>query len=216
MRQKRILLFVVALACGLGLMFAGCDNNPLPDWEDPWPTGNEAPVISSAAPESAKSGDSVVLSGSGMSATADNNFVLLGAGTGWYLCDVTTASATSITITLPEGHDNLPFDEWTIIDTIMGYHFAGYPDSEINYIDSSEIDTVIGTDTTWVYDTSRAVYTAPETVTAAMAQTSPFEIKMSARGAELWSNSLTFNAIPPDEDREYRWASLVVISKGDD
>jgi hypothetical protein len=215
MRQKRILLFVVALACGLGLMFAGCDKNPLPDYEDPWPTGNEAPTISSAAPDSGKAGDSVVLAGSNMSATADNNFVLLGAGRGLYLCDVSTASATSITIAVPDGADNLPFDEWTIIDTVMGHHFTGYPDSEISDIDSSEIDTVIGTDTTWVYDTSWTVYTAPETVTTELLQTSAFEIKMSARGAELWSNAVTFNVIPTDQG-SYRLDSLVVISKGDE
>jgi hypothetical protein len=201
----------------MGLMFAGCDNNPLPDFEDPWPTGNEPPAISSAAPDSGKAGASVVLSGSNMSATADNNFVLLGAGRGLYLCDVSAASATSITITVPDGADNLPFTEWTVIDTIMGYHFpaGSYPDSEIADIDSSEIDTVIGTDTTWVYDTSWAVYTAPETVTTGFLQTSAFAIKMSARGAELWSNSVAFNVIPVDQG-SYRWPSLVVLDRGEE
>ena len=67
-----------------------------------------------------------------------------------------------------------------------------------------------------LYDTSWTVYDAPETVTTGMAQTSDFVIKMSARGSESWSNTVTFKVIPPDEDREYRWPSLVVISKAEE
>jgi hypothetical protein len=208
MRQNRILLFVVVLACGLGLLFSGCNDNPLPDWTDPWPTGNEAPTISAATPDSGKSGATVKLSGSNMSGTADNNFVLLGTGRGLYLCDVSAASASEVTIAVPSGADNLAFDEWVVIDTVLG---QGGP--EIDEIDT--ISNVAGTadslyDTLWLYEDG------PETVTTGMAQTSPFIIKMSARGSEAWSNTITFNVIPPDEDKAYRWSELVVISKGDE
>ncbi|MFC2075699.1 hypothetical protein ACFLT7_01325 [candidate division KSB1 bacterium] len=211
MSQNRILLFVVALACGLGLLFSGCDKNPLPDWEDPWPTGGEAPTISAATPDSALAGATVKLSGSGMNATADNNFVLLGSGTGLYLCDVSAATASEVSIAVPEAAENLPFDDWTIIDTIMGTHFAAYPDSEIASIDTTRN---VADDADSLYDTTWTVYaTGPDTVTTDMAQTTSFVIKMSARGSELWSNTLTFRVIPPDEDREYRQATLVVLDK---
>ena len=212
MTQNRILLYVVVLACGLGLLFAGCDSNPLPDWEDPWPTGEEAPTISAATPDSAKSGVAVKLSGSGMNATAENNFVMLGSGSGLYLCDVSAASASEITIAIPDGADNLPFDEWTVIDTIMG-QFAAYPDSEIASIDTTRN---YADDADSLYDTNWTVYTAAETVTTDMAQTSSFVIKMSARGSESWSNTLAFKVIPPDEDREYRWGSLVILDKNEE
>ena len=209
MSQKRILLFVVALVCGLGLILPGCDKNALPDWEDPWPTGGEAPNISAPSPDSGKVGDAIKLAGSNMNATAANNFVMMGSGTGLYLCEVTAASASEITITVPDGANNLPFDEWTIIDTIM---YQSAPDSEVASIDTTRnvADTADS-----LYDTSWTVWLTPETVTTGMAQTSAFEIKLSARGSELWSNTVAFNVIPPDEDREYRWGSLVVISKGE-
>ena len=214
MRQNRILLYVAVLACGLGLLFTGCDKNPLPDWDDPWPTGEEAPTISAATPDSAKSGVAVKLSGSNMNATADNNFVLLGTGTGLYLCDVSAASGTEITIAIPDGADNLPFDMWTIIDTVMGYHFTGtYPDSEIASIDTTRN---VADDADSILDTNWTVYDGPETVTTDMAQTSPFVVKMSARGSESWSNTLAFSVIPPDEDRAYRWSTLEVISRGEE
>jgi hypothetical protein len=206
MRQNRILLLVVALTCGLGLLLPGCDKNPLPDWEDPWPTGTDAPTISSAAPDSGAAGATVKLAGSNMNPTADNNFVMLGPN----LCTVTAASASEITITIPDAAAELPFDEWTIIDTIMG-QFAAYPDSQVASIDT--IRNVADTADS-LYDTSWTVYDAPETVTTAMAQTSTFVVKMAARGSELWSNDLSFNVIPPATD--YRWASLVVISKAEE
>jgi hypothetical protein len=206
MRQNRILLLVVALTCGLGMLLSGCSKNPLPDWEDPWPTGNEAPTISSAAPDSGVAGATVKLSGSNMNATADNNFVLLGP----YLCTVSAASASDVTIAVPDAAANLPFDEWTIIDTIMG-QFAAYPDSEV-----ASIDTIrnVADDADSLYDTTWTVYTAAETVTTTMAQTSTFVIKMAARGSELWSNDFSFKVIPAATT--YRWPSLVVISKGDE
>lgn len=209
MSQKRILLFVVALVCGLGLILPGCDKNPLPDWEDPWPTGGEAPNISAPAPDSGLAGAAIKLAGSNLNATAANNFVMLGSGSGLYLCEVTAASASELTITIPAGASNLPFDTWSIIDTIMG-QFAAYPDSEI-----ASIDTIrnVADDADSLYDTSWTVYDAPETVTADMAQTSAFEIKLSARGSELWSNTVAFKMIPPEDARDYRWPSLVVLAK---
>jgi len=203
MRQKRILLTVVVLACSLGLALTGCDNNALPDWEDPWPVDAEAPTLSAATPDSGKAGESISVAGTNLNATAANNFVLVGAGSGQYLCDVTAATASQLTITLPAAAANMPFNTWVIIDTVMG-QFGAYPDSEIAEIDSSEIDTVIDSDTTWVYDTTWTVYEEPDTVTVELSLTSPFQVKAACRGSMLWSNTISMKVMPSDT-MVWRW-----------
>ena len=57
------------------------------------------PLISSVSPASAKPGDVVTLTGSGFNSTAANNIVFFGATR----ATVTTASATSLTVTVPIG-----------------------------------------------------------------------------------------------------------------
>jgi len=218
MIRNRFLLIAVVLVGSLVLVFSGCNKNPLPAWDDPWPTGKDAPAISSVSPETTfvpdpakpdstvtmgygAAGDAITISGSNMNATPEYNFVLLGAGNAWRKLDVSSASETQLTATLPDGVNDLGFDTKDVIDTVMGWSFwPNYPDSEV-----AAIDTIKAADgvTDSLYDTTWTVYEGPETVLKTINLPTEFNIKMAARGSELWSNSVPFLVKPPETS--LRW-----------
>lgn len=133
------------LVLTLALIFTGCGDD-----NDPPTGGNGELTISSISPTSASPGESITIEGDGFSSTASQNTVTFAGDVDG---DVTNASTTSLSVTVPEGAEDGPISVVVGTEsTTSGDSFDVTPFIPAVYQDLP--GEVIAEDQVWANDTT--------------------------------------------------------------